>query len=415
MIHYTEEVDETEKTLFKKKIKQLKKYKGKGTQLISLYVPFGTDRSIVMSQLTEEISQSSNIKSPQTRKNVQGALRRITTFLKHIEFKIPSRGLVVFSGNISEQDGRQDIQLFTIHPIKPLKTKLYWCDSDFHLAPLEEMIEPSDIYAVLTIDKNEATLATILGKSYEIVGHFTSGFSGKIRAGGQSAKRFEHLREEAVQQFFKRSSEKVNNTLVPHIEKLKGIIIAGPGMTKNYFLNHEYLDHRIRQKIIGILDTSYTDESGIREVLQKSDTILKDHDLIKEQKTIDDFFREIVKTGLGIYGRKEVEDALNIGKVKTLLISEDLEFKIYKLKCTQCEKEEILSKPIDEEFSLASYKCSSCSSSQVELLEEADYLDYLTDIAKNMSTEVKVISTTTPEGKQFFDGFGGIGAVLRYK
>ena len=63
------------------KFNKLKKFRGKGTELISQYIPGNADRSSVMNALTEEISQSSNIKSPQTRKNVQGALRKIINFL----------------------------------------------------------------------------------------------------------------------------------------------------------------------------------------------------------------------------------------------------------------------------------------------------------------------------------------------
>ena len=70
--------------VFRKKLKKLQKFRGRGTELISVYIPEGTDRGTVMGQLTEEISQSSNIKSPSTRKNVQGALRKIINFLKQI-------------------------------------------------------------------------------------------------------------------------------------------------------------------------------------------------------------------------------------------------------------------------------------------------------------------------------------------
>ncbi|HLD58630.1 MAG TPA: peptide chain release factor 1, partial [archaeon] len=137
---YLEKIDEAEIALFKKKLKKLKEFRGKGTELISLYMPEDADRSSVMGQITEEMSQSSNIKSPQTRKNVQGALRKIDNFLKQINFKIPKNGLVVFCGNISEQEGKSDIQLMTLRPIRPLRTKLYWCDSEFHLTPLEDMV-----------------------------------------------------------------------------------------------------------------------------------------------------------------------------------------------------------------------------------------------------------------------------------
>src|SRR3989344_7875615 len=150
---------EADFSAFKKKLKKMAEYKGRGTELISLYLPPDADRSSVMNQLGEEVGQSSNIKSQITRKNVQGALRKVLQFLKQIDFRLPETGLVVFSGNISEQEGKPDLRLFTLKTPQKLKTKMYWCDSSFHLAPLEEMVKPTDVYAILTIDKRESTMA----------------------------------------------------------------------------------------------------------------------------------------------------------------------------------------------------------------------------------------------------------------
>ena len=139
---HVEEISEAEMSVFKKKLRKLASFKGRGTELISLYLPPDVDRSLVTGQLTEEMSQSSNIKSPTTRKNVQGALRKLQNFLKTINFRLPENGLVVLCGNVSQQEGKPDIQLFTLKPVKRLNVKLYWCDSEFHLGPLQEMAQP---------------------------------------------------------------------------------------------------------------------------------------------------------------------------------------------------------------------------------------------------------------------------------
>ncbi|MBU1930480.1 peptide chain release factor aRF-1, partial [Candidatus Micrarchaeota archaeon] len=306
-------ISTAEETVFKKKLQKMLKFKGRGTELISLYLPEKVDRGSVMGQLTEETGQSSNIKSPSTRKNVQGALRKLSGFLKSIDFKIPPKGLVVFAGNVSEVEGKSDIKLFTMHPLRDLKTKLYWCDSSFHLAPLEEMIKPTDIYALLVLDKREATLAVLHGKKYDIVGHFTSAVAGKTRAGGQSAVRFEHLREEAAKDFFRRVSEKVNRLLVDYDKKLKGVILGGPGITKNDFLKQGTLDYRLKDKLLGILDISYTDESGIRELMQRSEEILKDTAVTRERQIVNRFLEKAVRDGLAAYGQEQVESALAMG------------------------------------------------------------------------------------------------------
>jgi len=412
---HVEEISEAEMAVFKKKLRRFAAFKGKGTELISLYLPPEVDRSLVTGQITEEMSQSSNIKSPTTRKNVQGALRKVQNFLKTIDFKLPANGLIIFCGNISQQEGKSDIQLFTLKPVKRLNTKLYWCDSEFHLGPLQEMAQPSEIFGILTIDKNEATIAILVGKKYEVLGHFTSGVAGKTRAGGQSSHRFERLREEAAQDFYKRISEKMNGVFLSYDAKLKGLIIAGPGITKNYFLNQELMDHRLRGKIIGTIDTSYTDESGIRETVQKSGELLKGAEITKERKSLEEFFESVVKTGLATYGQKEVEEALAIGKVEKLLLSEELDWWVYKFRCDVCGAEEEIVVKNQSQFDENSFKCSKCGSSQTDLLEQVDYIDWMMEKAQSTGASTKIISTETPEGEQFFKGFGGIGAVLRYR
>jgi len=399
------ETTQSEEVVFKKKLKKMAEYQGRGTELISVYIPNKADRSGVMGQLTEEISQSSNIKSPTTRKNVQAALRKIINFLKQIDFKIPENGIAIFAGNISETEGKTDIRLFTIKPIKDLRTKLYWCDSKFYLEPLKEMSKPQNIYGLITIDKSEATIATLIGKRYEIIGKFTSGYSGKSRAGGQSSQRFERLREEAEQEFYKRISEKANAAFLPYGDKFKGLIIGGPGMSKNFFVEKDLLDHRLKNKIIAMLDASYTDEGGIRELVQKSETVLKDTDLMKERKLIADFFEKLAKDELATYGEKEVLKALELGQASLVLVSEGIEWEVYKIKENQTGEIKYI---VDKEKKFK-------ETEQMEIIEEMEYIDYIEELAANTNTKVAAISTETPEGEQFFKGFGGLGAILRYK
>ncbi|VVB99225.1 Peptide chain release factor subunit 1 [uncultured archaeon] len=401
------ESSSSDEAVFRKKLKKLEKFQGHGTELISVYIPEDTDRGAVMNQLTSELSQSSNIKSPSTRKNVQGALRKITGFLKQINFNIPSNGLVVFSGNISETEGRTDIRLFTVRPVKDLRTKLYWCDSRFHLEPLKDMLKPTSVYGLVTIDHNEATIATLIGKRYEIMGKFTSGYSGKSRAGGQSSQRFQRLREEAEQDFYKRISEKCNMVFLPFGDKFAGLIVGGPGMTKQFFLDKDMLDHRIKKNILGMLDTSYTDEGGIREMMQKSEQILKDTDVMRERAIVNDFLGELAKDGLAAYGEKEVMEALERGQVAKLLVSEGIEWLVFRISNEKTgEVKEVMDK--DGKFKIDNYP-------DFEILEEMDFLDFMTEKANQKGTELAVVSKDSDEGEQFYSGFGGIGAMLRYK
>ncbi|MBX8644221.1 MAG: peptide chain release factor 1, partial [Thermoplasmata archaeon] len=76
------EITERQRYDFKREIEKIASYQGRGTELISLYVPAGKVISDVASYLRDEQSQSSNIKSSSTRKNVQSAISSILSRLK---------------------------------------------------------------------------------------------------------------------------------------------------------------------------------------------------------------------------------------------------------------------------------------------------------------------------------------------
>ncbi|MDP6459177.1 MAG: peptide chain release factor 1, partial [Candidatus Hydrothermarchaeota archaeon] len=83
----------------KKELEILEAKKGRGTELVTLYIPPDKQLSDVTSQMREEYSQASNIKSARTRKNVQSALEVIMQRLKLIK-TVPENGLVLLVGTI---------------------------------------------------------------------------------------------------------------------------------------------------------------------------------------------------------------------------------------------------------------------------------------------------------------------------
>lgn len=157
----------------KKKVEELKSYRGRATELVSLYIPAGYDINKVMQQLREEYGTAQNIKSKSTRKNVLGALERAMQHLKLYK-QTPENGLALFVGNVSEQEGVSDIKLWAIVPPEPLNVRLYRCDQTFVTEPLEEMLRVKDAYGLITVEKNEATIGLLRGKRIEVIDELTS-------------------------------------------------------------------------------------------------------------------------------------------------------------------------------------------------------------------------------------------------
>ncbi|PJE81734.1 peptide chain release factor 1 [Candidatus Pacearchaeota archaeon CG10_big_fil_rev_8_21_14_0_10_32_42] len=348
-------------------IEKMKVHRGRATELITVYIPAGYDVNAVQRQLEAEKSTAKNIKSTSTRKNVSDSLDKIVRVLKDYKFT-PEKGMALFAGNISPIEGQSDIQSWEIEPPEEIRVRLYRCDKEFVLEPLESMTEISEIYALLVMDRKEATIGQLVGKNIEVLQKMTSGIPSKVRAGGQSSQRFHRITEGLTKDFYKRIANEMKNIFYENT-KLKGILIGGPIPTKNEFVDGEYLPTQLSIKVIGVKDQGDTSESGLQELVNLSQDILADQEIMQEKKILERFFNSLGKDPkMTPYNFEDVKKALKFGAVDTL----------------------ILSKEFDRTKS-----------------------NELKGIAEQMGTKIEVVSNETDEGKQFLN-LGGIGAVQRF-
>jgi peptide subunit release factor 1 (eRF1) len=183
-----------------------------------------------------------------------------------------------------------------------------------------------------------------------------------------SAQRFARIREEATKEFFKRIGAAANKAFLD-IKDLKGILVGGPGTTKNKFLDRGFLNEQLRLKVISTQDLSYTGDFGLRELVDKSQDALANEAIVEERQIMQKFFKLLsTEPGKVAYGREMVLKALEMGAVETLLVSE---------------------KVSDEDS---------------EMLEAK---------ADETGSKMMVISTDTGEGEQLKD-IGKVAAILRF-
>ena len=403
----------------KKILNTLAVKEGRGTELISLYIPPGKQISEVMNMLREEYGTASNIKSTTTRKNVQDAIVKVQQRLKLFK-ETPENGLVIFCGAVPQNGaGSEKIETYVIIPPEPIHIYLYRCDSRFHTEHLQELLREKETYGILLIDATAATIATLQGRRLEIVREVTSGVPGKTRAGGQSARRFERLREMRLQEYFRRVGEHANEVFLP-LENLKGIIIGGPGPTKYDFEKGDYLNYQLKEKIIDTVDTAYVDEQGVKEIVDKAPEIMRKIRYIEERQIVQQFLYEIGHdTGLATYGEEAVRKALEAGAVKTLLLSEGLDIARVKVKCSACgyEEQQTVKGPMLASFeqSLVGKPCPNCKAPSLSVIDKQELIEDFAKLAEYTNTEVEIISDETEEGQMLKNSFGGIAAILRFK
>ncbi len=401
----------------RKLISELASKEGRGTELVSLYVPPKKPVHEVIANLREEWGTAGNIKSDTTRNHVQDALTRTMQRLKLYK-TTPDTGLVIFSGALpTNGPGSEVVNLYEIIPPKPVTAYLYQCDDHYHLEWLREMLREEKVYGILAIDATEAGLGILSGDRLQIPDHVTSGVSGKTRKGGQSARRYERAREMELTYYFNRVGEHATRVFI-NGGKVTGMIIGGPGPTKEEFLKGGYLHYELQNKVLVVLDTGYSGREGVRELVEKASDTLKDVRLVEEKKLVQRFLAEVNRQGgLAVYGLPRVLEALQKANAEVVLVSDDLDTLKLEAKCRKCGaiKTEVTqaSVKVQKKQEMISTACGKCGGMDYDVVER-DIVDILEEMAFQVGSKVEVISSGTEEGSMFRT-FGGVAAILRYR
>ncbi len=401
--------NEAETKRLKFLIEQLEKIKGRHTELVSVYVPQGFNLNKVVEQLRNEQGTASNIKSKAVRKNVMSALEKTLQHLKLYK-QTPVNGLVVFSGNVSEKEGVDDIEIWAIEPPQPVRNRLYWCGQNFILDPLKEMVRETEVYGIILIEASEADVGMLSGKKITSLKHMDSLVPNKFKTGGWSQARFARVREGLLNDFMKKVAG-IASAQFKEMKDLKGVIIGGGGPTKEQFASGDYLDYRVKSAVLGIVNTSYMGMPGLQEAVDKSEDMMKQAAIVKEKQLLERFFAEFAKdSGLAVYGLKEVAQALKSGIVEILLVSESFEWENVSYQCSKCNYRETRLMRKSDALGL---KCSKCGAN-ANITEEKSVLDELLKLAESANSSIEYVSVDTPKGEQLKE-LGGIAAMLRYR
>jgi peptide chain release factor subunit 1 len=405
----TEESDR-KKYEFRRVIEELNEFEGSGTQLVTIYVPEDRQVSDVVAHVTQEHSEASNIKSKQTRTNVQDALTSIKDRLRYYDTYPPENGMVLFSGAVDSGGGQTDMITRVLeNPPQPVESFRYHCDSDFLTEPLEHMLADQGLYGLIVLDRREANVGWLRGKRVEPVKSASSLVPGKQRKGGQSAQRFARLRLEAIDNFYQEVAEMANDLFVPERHELDGVLVGGPSPTKDEFLDGDYLHHELRDQVLGKFDVSYTDESGLYDLVDAAEDALADAEVMKDKSEMEEFFKQLHDGGLATYGFEPTRRNLVMGSVDRLLISEDLRKDVVVYDCGDTDEYEV----VDRRHSTPEHTCED--GTEAEVTEREDVIEHLIAIAEQRGTEPKFISTDFEKGEQLYDAFGGIAGILRYE
>jgi peptide chain release factor subunit 1 len=309
-------MDESERAAFNRTLAELKTVTQHGETHVSVYVPPDKSLEDAASLMGAEESLARNVKNRQMRESAKAALHRaLVALLDRARTVGPSpTGLAVFTTRA---------RTWVVVPPSPIDSFVYRCGSAFVLEPLEELSADPALYGLIVIDYKEATLGFLRGKRIEAIAHHESNIMGKHDAGGQSQRRFERIMENERSAFLEDILRSARQLYLPSIKecRLDGLLIGGPGMTKEAFADLLSDEPGLGQMLLKpLVDTGYTEEYGLRELVNGAKNILRETALVRETGIVDRFFAA-VHSGKAIYGKDAVRSAVEAGAVDTLLLS----------------------------------------------------------------------------------------------
>ncbi|KAI9854866.1 MAG: Polypeptide release factor (eRF1) in translation termination [Vezdaea acicularis] len=399
----------------KKLIKRLEAARGNGTSMISLIIPPKDQVSRAAKMLAEEFGTASNIKSRVNRLSVLSAITSTQQKLK-LYSKVPTNGLVVYCGEIITSEGKERKINIDFEPFKPINTSLYLCDNKFHTEALSELLESDQKFGFIIMDGNGALFGTLSGNTRDILQKFSVDLPKKHGRGGQSALRFARLREEKRHNYVRKVAElAVQNYITNDKVNVAGLILAGSADFKNDLNQSDMFDGRLQGKVIKVVDVSYGGENGFNQAIDLSAETLSNVKFIQEKKLINSYFAEISQdSGKVCYGVEDTLKALELGAAETLIVFENLDVTRWSLK-TAAGSEVILHTSKEQESSNREMFMDKDTGQEMELVEQIPFLEWLAEKYKDFGATLEFVSDRSSEGNQFVKGFGGIGAILRYK
>ena len=148
-------------------------------------------------------------------------------------------------------------------------------------------------------------------------------------------------------------------------------------------------------------------DNGLSNAIELSEEILKNTKLGEEKQIISKFFEEIaVDSGKTCYGVKEILYSLDMGAIDTIILWEDLPLIRYVFD----DEEVMFINPTNEKELQRLRDCGKT------IKEEQLVSEWLVENYKSLGIDkCSLVTDHSSQGTQFVNGFGGLGALLRWQ
>ncbi|MDH3657514.1 MAG: Vms1/Ankzf1 family peptidyl-tRNA hydrolase [Nitrosopumilus sp.] len=182
-----------------------------------------------------------------------------------------------------------------------------------YLKPFYDILKANYHTILVILDHKSAHIRYLQGDKILAEERLSINLQGRHKKGGQSQKRFLRARHTFIQGFFKKIAKKVSNLDSNDVEIL---FLGGVGIAKTEF--HDELNSELKKKCRFIDDISF--DTATNDVNRKIIKNLYDHRK-KYVLEIIAKFEKLVKENLVTEKNSEIQKALEVGAVDTLLVS----------------------------------------------------------------------------------------------
>jgi peptide chain release factor subunit 1 len=349
--------------------------------------------------------------------NRQSVLEAITSAQQRLKLysKVPTNGLVIYCGTIVTDDNKEKLVNIDFAPFKPINTSLYLCDNKFHTEALSELLESDDRFGFIVMDGNGCLFGTLSGNTRTILHKFQVDLPKKHGRGGQSALRFARLRIEKRHNYVRKCAELTTQLFITNDKpNISGLILAGSAEFKIELQQSDLFDQRLTPKVLKVVDVSYGGENGFNQAIELSAEVLANVKFVQEKKLICTYFEQISQdTGRYCFGVGDTMKALEMSAVLTLIVWENLEITRYVVRQAASESQSILYLNHDQERDPLNFQ--DPTGSELEIVESTPLIEWFANNYKRFGAALEIITNRSQEGAQFCKGFGGVGAILRFK
>lgn len=373
--------------------------------------------------------------------------------------RCPDNGLVVYTGTVVTDDGKERKLNVDFEPFRPINTSLYLCDNKFHTEALASLLQSDERYGFVVMDGLGSLFGVVQGNTKEVLQRINVDLPKKHGRGGQSALRFARLRRvlarrggsaagpalgcswwgtacspglsqrvscaapmpccsrcrlEKRHNYVRKVAElSVQNFITNDRPNVAGLVLAGSAEFKNDLANSDMFDQRLKDIVVAVVDVSYGGDNGFNQAVELSSESLANVKFVQERKLINSFFEQIsLDNGKFVFGVKDTLMVLEMGAVETLIVWEELPVQRFTLRDSQGALH--VKHLTEEQAKDGSHFVNKADNTELEVIDQLPLLEWLANNYKKFGCTLEFVTNKSENGSQFCRGFGGIGGILRY-